>query len=384
MGTAQTESKLIFFPVAPWRQASAFTIDTDLDKLPILPAENRTLPHSRPVVWVLQGPRAGDNAQAYELASLLEAQVICKHLTFNRLHLLPNLLLGASAGSLEPGSRKALLPPWPDLVIATGKRSAPVARWIRQRSQGKAKAVHLGRSRAPLSAFDLVITTPQYGLPAAANVIEIPLPFAATKNVDARELATWRAAWAGLRKPLIAVAIGHAKFPLRMGRREARLLGRRLNSLADRMQGSLLLIASPRSVPGVIARIEAELSVPHVAYRKFDPQKNPYAAALVVGDQLVATSDSISMVSELISTGKPVDVFELPDRRLTLKWRASSGLSAWLSRSGILQPPRDVSGMVRALIEKGYVNALGEQRVRNPFERNNAAILERLRLLLGT
>lgn len=346
-------------------------------------AENRTLPQPKPVIWVLQGPRAGDNAQAHELASLLEAEVTCKHLRFNKLHLLPNLILGASASSLAAGSSKGLRPPWPDLVIATGKRSAPVARWIRQQSRGKTKVVQLGRARAPLSAFDLVITTPQYGLPAAANVIEIPLPFAATKNVDARELAAWRAAWAGLRKPLIAVAIGHAKFPLKMGRREARLLGRRLNSLAERMQGSLLLIASPRSVPRVIARIEAELSVPHVAYRIFDPQKNPYAAALVVGDHFVATSDSISMISELLSTGKPVDVFELPDRRMTLKWRASAGLCAWLSRSGILQPPRDVAGMARTLIEKGYVNALGEQRARIPFRRNDAPILERLRLLLG-
>lgn len=46
------------------------------------------------------------------------------------------------------------------------------------------------------------------------------------------------------------------------------------------------------------------------------------------------------------------------------------------SNSGTLQPPRDVSGMVRSLIDKGYVNVLGEQRARIPFERDDAAILE--------
>jgi hypothetical protein len=76
------------------------------------------------------------------------------------------------------------------------------------------------------------------------------------------------------------------------------------------------------------------------------------------------------MISELISTGKPVDVFELPDRILKLKWHAKSGIQAWLSRSGILQPPRDVSGMVRKLIQNGYVNVLGEQRERVSFERS--------------
>ena len=91
------------------------------------------------------------------------------------------------------------------------------------------------------------------------------------------------------------------------------------------------------------------------------------------------------MISELISTGKPLDVFELPDRKLKLKWRARAGIRAWLSRRGILQPPRDVNGMVRTLIEKGYVNALGELPMpRTTFGRNDPAILERLRRLLDT
>lgn len=342
----------------------------------------RVLEQPRRVVWVLQGPRTGDNAQAHELASRLEAQVICKHLKFNNLHFLPNLILGASVSSIENDSRKDLSPPWPDLVIAIGRRSVPIARWIKQQSLGQTKAVQLGRPRAPLSAFDLVITTPQYGLPPAANVIEIPLPFVKSRTVDALELANWRSEWAGLRRPLIAVAIGHAKFPLKMGQREARLLGQRLNSLAEQLQGSLLLIASPRSLPNLIARIEAELSAPHVAYRTFNSQRNPYSAALADCDHFVATSDSISMISELISTGKPVDVFELPDRKLKLKWRARTGLTAWLSRNGALQPPRDVSATVRRLTEKGYVNLLGKQHARKQFERDDAPVLDRIGLLL--
>jgi hypothetical protein len=335
------------------------------------------------VIWVLQGPRAGDNAQAHELASRLEAQVICKNLVFNSLCYLPNLFLGASASSIETDSRIGLSPPWPDLVIAIGRRSAPVARWIKQQSRGITKAVQLGRPRTPLAAFDLVITTPQYGLPAAANVIEVPLPFVASRGVDGPELAGWRTEWARLRRPLIAVAIGHAKFPLKMGRHEAQSLGRKLNLLAEQTQGSLLLIASPRSVPDVIARIEAEISAPHLAYPRFDPQRNPYPAALADCDHFVATSDSISMISELIRTGKPVDVFELPDQELTLKWRATSGPFAWLSRRGILQPPRDVRGMVRTLIQKGHINVLGERKPRIPFKRDDAHIVHCLQVLLG-
>ena len=341
------------------------------------------LKQSKHVIWVLQGARAGDNAQARELASRLECQVFRKDLKFNLLHHLPNLFLGASTHSLKPISKQDLLPPWPDLVIAAGKRSAPIARWIKQQSRGHTKIVQLGRPRAPLAAFDLVITTPQYGLPQADNVIETSLPFATARNVVPGEKDFWRKEWAHLRNPWIAVAIGNAKFPLRMGWRETQLLGRHLNQLAEQTKGSLLLIASPRTASGVIAQIAAELSVPYISYAKVDAGKNPYQSALRICDRFVVTSDSVSMISELINTGKPVDVFELPHGGVKLKWRAEAGFGAWLSRNGILQPPRDVSGMVHGLIEKGYINILGEPGKRVPFTREDIAIMDRLNLLLN-
>jgi hypothetical protein len=119
-----------------------------------------------------------------------------------------------------------------------------------------------------------------------------------------------------------------------------------------------------------------------VTYQAFNPRRNPYPAAIAECDHFVVTSDSVSMISELICTGKPVDVFELPERRLKLKWRASSGIRAWLSRSGVLQPPRDVRGMVRMLIEKGYVSVLGKGTLHIPFSNDDTTILRQLNILL--
>ena len=39
---------------------------------------------------------------------------------------------------------------------------------------------------------------------------------------------------------------------------------------------------------------------------------NLYRAALVLADQIVVTSDSMSMVSDAINSGKPVSIFRLP------------------------------------------------------------------------
>jgi uncharacterized protein len=311
------------------------------------------------IIWVLQGVRAGDNAQARELASLLDAEMVTKELTFNMLHHLPNVMLGASAASLTENAQRALLAPWPEMVIGTGKRAAPVARWIKKQSGGRTKIIHLGRPRAPLSAFDLVITTPQYGLPRDPNVLVRSLPFASPRNTDAGELRRWRDTWKDLPRPLIGVAIGNAKHPLRFGPPDVGNFAARLNQLGDDTKGSLLLLASPRTQPSLVEALAAALHVPHMSYGVFDKTDNPYQVALATADRFVVTSDSVSMISELMNTGKPVDVFELPTSWLKFGWSATRGLGAWASRNGILQPPRDVPGMVRQLIESGAVGRLG-------------------------
>jgi mitochondrial fission protein ELM1 len=118
----------------------------------------------RPAIWVLKGVRAGDTAQAMDLALQLGGRVEGKQLAFNAFHNIPNWLLGARVSQLTQDAKKLLHPPWPDLVVATGRRTAPVALWIKTQSQGKTKLVHIGRPRMALSRFDLVLTTPQYGL----------------------------------------------------------------------------------------------------------------------------------------------------------------------------------------------------------------------------
>ena len=119
------------------------------------------------LIWVLQTARAGDNAQVLEIARRLGGSLVVKKVAFNTLHNLPNWMSGASLTSLATEARGQFDAPWPDLVIAAGKRTVPVVRWIRFASGGRTKLVQIGRPRAALKDFDLVISTPQYGLPTA-------------------------------------------------------------------------------------------------------------------------------------------------------------------------------------------------------------------------
>jgi hypothetical protein len=320
------------------------------------------------------------------LARRVGGRVVERELAFTWLHNLPNWMTGASISHLEKRSRAALVPPWPDLVIATGKRTAPAALWIKQQTKGKAVAVQLGRPRMAFRHFDLVVTTPQYGLPAAENVVRIALPFAAPKVQEKVVLDHWGQQWKALPRPLIAAAIGAAKFPLRLGVAQLEEYGSALDALAGREGGSILLFGSPRSSAGAAERARARIGGSVTIAERSGPG-NPYQAALSHADMFAVTGDSVSMATEMVATGKPTFVFPLPSWP-SLRWHAENGLTGWLARNGVLAPPRDVDGFIKALIASGYAGDLRERtqfrQLRRPAMDQDDVVRRIMTLLEGS
>ncbi len=330
-------------------------------------------------VWALLGAKTGDNAQVRSLALQLGLPFEEKQLKFNRAHTLPNFLHGASLRSVVDTSQ--ISPPWPDLVIAVGKRLAPVSRYIRHASGGRTKTVHIGRPRAPASDFDLIITTPQYALPAAANVIEMKLPFVNARVLAAAERDRWAAEWQELTRPWTVAAIGGPKFPLALGATELEQFGAALNRQVEKTGGSVILMSSPRSHPQALELVSTRLSCP--AWYDLDGSKgNPYLAALSLGDRFAVTGDSVSMIGEMLETHRPVGVLRLPVSGFRMRWKGD-GVAGALSRIGALQPPRDVDGLVGRLFADGHVHAVGEPKNVKSFIRDDQAVVARVRALLA-
>jgi mitochondrial fission protein ELM1 len=114
------------------------------------------------------------------------------------------------------------------------------------------------------------------------------------------------------------------------------------------------------------------------AWRKDDPD-NPYRALLAEADALVVTGDSESMLAEATATGKPVYIYELPERphgpvnRLR-KWVADGASSRPLTRKGTVRPQQGREYLCARLIQRGLVRPpsdLGELH-RNLFDRGLA------------
>src|SRR5687767_593864 len=203
--------------------------------------------------------------------------------------------------SIDRHKSARLEPPWPDLVIGVGRRSVPVARWIKEQSVGRTKLVQLGRPRAPLRWFDFVVTTPQYALPRLPNVVEAPLPYIGQLTTPP-ELDEWRTRWQHLPRPLTALLIGGSKYPYVLDAASAETLAR--NALASISSGTLIAVTSPRTGRAANVALKAVIATPHEVHIWRPQVPNPYRSLMHLADRFIVTEDSISMIAEAAATGR--------------------------------------------------------------------------------
>jgi mitochondrial fission protein ELM1 len=334
------------------------------------------------LVWVLQGAREGDNAQARALAERLGAAFVLKRLAWSRFHLLPNLLTGAGLLTVDKERSDSLSPPWPDAVIAVGRRTAPIAVWIKRQSEGRTRLIHLGRPRFPLDRFDLVITTPQYALPEGPNVVKALLPM--TNAVAMADNRLWPSRFAHLPQPWTGVLVGGTTFPFRLGRAEAMRLGEKLEAYRQQSQGSLLVSTSPRTGKEVAQILAAAVGPTGYVHRWMSGDENPHRFILSAAERFIVTEDSASMLAEACRSRKPVEIYELPRLPLPLSWQGETGPAAYLARAGLLSPPRDTRKLRDEIIERGHARLLGDGSARPfvPYEDEWAEIANRIDAML--
>lgn len=218
--------------------------------------------------------------------------------------------MGTRLGStLEPSS-DGLEPPWPDLLIASGRVSVPYAIAIRRLAAGRSFTVQIQDPRVAPGRFDLVVP-PRHDHVNGANVI--PTLGGLTRITPARlaaAAAEFSAALADLPRPLVAVLIGGSSAAYRMTPAAVTELAGQLGTLRAGGAG-LAVTVSRRTGPQAAGYLREALAGEGV-YFWDGVGANPYFGYLALADAIVVTADSVSMTSEACSTGKPVYVAALP------------------------------------------------------------------------
>ncbi len=292
-----------------------------------------------PLIWILSRGRKGDLDQMLALATATGWPFEVKQLSFMgpEIPVLSSLLLKQSKGSLAP--------PWPDIVLCAEASPSVIAKIVKRKSGGRARVVCLGRPAGAPGDFDLVITTAQYRIPAAPNVVELSMPLSAAAESAA----------AGTPGGPVALIVGGPAFPDRLDAAAAADLAVQAIAHAERRNAILTVQTSPRTPAEVISVLQRTITPPH-RLGIFGTAENRYKAVLGEASEIVVTSDSVSMVSDALASGKPVSVYPLPQSR-NVKWQAGE----WLYRNAV-EEPSPIFAPVKWLFDVGLIEAAADRR----------------------
>ena len=254
--------------------------------------------------------KAGMEVQCVGLAEALGYEPLVKRIQVTKpWRWLPPRLVPDPLGAIGP-KRDPLAPPWPEVLISSGRQTVAPAMAIRRASQGRTFTVQIQNPVVDPQCFDVVVA-PQHDRLTGPNVIVTTGGL--NRITEARlkaAAAQFGPAFADLPRPLVAVVLGGNNRAYRFTRAIARRLGENLARLSRTEGAGLLITASRRTDPRILALLREALDGCPATVWDGDGE-NPYLGYLALAEAFVVTGDSVNMVCEAATTGKPVYVVAL-------------------------------------------------------------------------
>lgn len=262
-------------------------------------------------IWVLVDYKVGTANQAVALADAIGMKYEIKNVAYNIFSKLPNLLLQFIPLHVTHDTITSFAKEKPDLIISAGRRTAPLALYLKRNSKRKIKVVQIMKPNCDLNQFDLVIL-PQHdrydNKSATSNIIRT-VGALCMLNV-ANQIDQGILVYPNIANS-VAVVIGGNTKNYTLSDTDALVFVSILNQINSSSKVNFCISFSRRTPSYVKHIIQQTFS--DAGHMIYDPTTNcdvnPYYAMLYKASHVISTPDSISMCSEAASTGKPLYIF---------------------------------------------------------------------------
>ncbi len=307
--------------------------------------------HYSKTCWIITEGIAGTENQCIGVAEKLrlDTKIMCTSLRQPWKTFSPYLGV-EQKWSFEP----QIEPPYPDLLITSGRKSIAASRYIKRRSDGKTITVHIQDPRISPKYFDMV-AVPEHDPMRGSNVL---VTKASPNRITAERLRKAMLDFpelGNMPSPRVAVLIGGNSKAYNMSRAITKKLARDLCTL----DASLMITCSRRTGEENQHILEAHLKNDK-NYFWNGSGNNPYMAILGWADYILVTADSASMISESCTTGRPVYMIELDggSKRILSFHKNLINYGALKKFKGVLNPftyePLNDAQMVADEIKKRF------------------------------
>ena len=323
----------------------------------------------KPRIWVLVGSKGGDNAQVLRAADAMRLNYEIRRIVMRPEFETEKPAVSASLHHIDAAASDRLEAPWPDVVIAIGRRLSMVALWIKQQSRGTSRIALFNAPKGSSKLFDLVVVPAYYNMTDNPRICRIGLPLL---GLDPAKITAARSRFDSsigkMPRPLTVILLGGDTGVMQLDGAMARRILEKVRA-RQKNGGSIYVSTSRRTAPE-IADVLAPLLGPDDRLFRWsaNPAENPYFGLLAHGDSFVVTGDSISMIVEVARLQRPLTIAELPrvNARLLktarkLGWRDPMGSAArYVFKIGTNWRARDFNRLYDYLYDNHLAVRLGD------------------------
>lgn len=249
-------------------------------------------------IWVLLGEKEGDNQQVIKAADSLNLEYQTKQIVLDSR--LANKRFPIY-DQVERSSSSALRPPWPDLILVIGRRLSRVALWVKKLSGSRARVVLFNAPKGSPLDFDLSVLPFFYSRPEHPRVCTIQIP------LIGKEIGQQGESGSPDETSTVVLCLGGSIGLWRLTPGRAAHIYRAVVSLYGN-EKSVFITTSRRTHPRVAQRLKRMLRSSDQIYAWGSGELNPYADLVRRHQHFVVTGDSVSMLVELIRSGKRVNI----------------------------------------------------------------------------
>ncbi len=260
--------------------------------------------------WVLTDGKAGDEAPCLGLAQALELVVEKRVVRPRGL-----FALLAPRGPIDPRERpqaasSPVAPPFPDVLIASGRRAVPYLGAVRRASGGRTFTIFLKDPRVDPHVADFVWAAEHDRVRGDNVMTTLAAPHLVTRDALrlARENPDPRVA--RLPEPRLALLIGGASRHYSFEEKDVAALAGVVAHVIE-AGASATITPSRRTPPRLLAKLrEVCATAPGRVFLWDGTGDNPYLQMLAHATAIVVTADSTNMVGEAIATDAPVMIYK--------------------------------------------------------------------------
>lgn len=206
-----------------------------------------------------------------------------------------------------------------DLIISCGRQSARYAKHIRKHAFPEAKIVQILKPDLTLDKKDIILLpshdrknfffTHQKLLTFNGSLYAYDVKsdeYIASRGIVSENINNKKIA-----KEFIGVLIGGDSKHFTFGLFGAMKLINKLNDISHTMKMPLYITTSPRTKEKYIKLIKKHLSCDYLLYNHKEQNGcyNPYHGIIDMSKVIIATGDSISMISEVIASRRPLYIY---------------------------------------------------------------------------